>query len=75
MKSLFQPSRAPSASVAQVYSFQAVTAEISVVLSALAHASSEDAAEAARAFAQQLRDRIQEEEDDELLLLAAEWLF
>ena len=45
-------SRAPSASVAQVYSFQAVTAEISVVLSALAHASSEDAAEAARAFAE-----------------------
>jgi hypothetical protein len=45
-------SRAPSASVAQIYSFQAVTAEISVVLSALAHASSDDAAEAARAFAE-----------------------
>jgi Zn-dependent protease with chaperone function len=45
-------SRAPSAPVAQIYSFQAVTAEISVVLSALAHASSDNAAEAARAFAE-----------------------
>jgi Zn-dependent protease with chaperone function len=45
-------SRAPSACVAQIYSFQAVTAEISVVLSALAHASSDDAAEATRAFAE-----------------------
>jgi Zn-dependent protease with chaperone function len=44
--------RAPSAAVTQTYSFQAVTAEISVVLSALAHASSEDAGEAARAFAE-----------------------
>jgi Zn-dependent protease with chaperone function len=44
--------RAPSAAVNQVYSFQAVTNEISVVLSALAHASSDDAAEAARAFAE-----------------------
>jgi len=44
--------RAPSAPVTQIYSFQAVTAEISVVLSALAHASSDDAAEAARAFAE-----------------------
>jgi Zn-dependent protease with chaperone function len=43
--------RAPSVPVPQIYSFQAVTAEISVVLSALAHASSDDAAEAARAFA------------------------
>ncbi len=42
--------RDPSAGVAQVYSFQAVAGEISVVLSALAHASSEDAAEASRAF-------------------------
>jgi hypothetical protein len=44
--------RAPSAAVTQIYSFQAVTAEISVVLSALAHASSDDASEAARAFAE-----------------------
>jgi Zn-dependent protease with chaperone function len=44
--------RAPSAPVAQIYSFQAVTREISVVLSSLAHASSENAAEAARAFAE-----------------------
>ena len=46
------PYRAPSAAVAQIYSFQAVAAEISVVLSALAHASSDDAGEAARAFAE-----------------------
>ena len=45
-------SRAPSAPVAQIFSFQAVAAEISVVLSALAHASSDDAGEAARAFAE-----------------------
>ncbi len=44
--------RAPSAAVTQIYSFQAVTTEISVVLSALAHASSDDASEAARAFAE-----------------------
>jgi Zn-dependent protease with chaperone function len=44
--------RAPSAPVTQIYSFQAVTGEISVVLSALAHASSDDDAEAARAFAE-----------------------
>ena len=44
--------RDPSASVTQIYSFQAVTAEISVVLSALAHASSDDADAAARAFAE-----------------------
>jgi hypothetical protein len=44
-------SRAPSAAVAQIYSFQAVTLEISVVLSALAHASSESPQEAARAYA------------------------
>jgi Zn-dependent protease with chaperone function len=45
-------SRAPSAPVAQIYSFQAVAHELSVVLSALAHASSADAGEAARAFAE-----------------------
>jgi Zn-dependent protease with chaperone function len=45
-------SRAPSAPVEQVFSFQAVTTEISVVLSALAHASSDDAREAAKAFAE-----------------------
>jgi Zn-dependent protease with chaperone function len=44
--------RDPSEPVTQIYSFQAVTNEISVVLSALAHASSDDAAEAARAFAE-----------------------
>jgi Zn-dependent protease with chaperone function len=44
--------RAPSAPVTQIYSFQAVTTEISVVLSAMAHASSADAVEAARAFAE-----------------------
>ncbi len=44
--------RAPSAVVTQIYSFQAVTNEISVVLSSLAHASSQDAAEAAGAFAE-----------------------
>ena len=44
--------RDPSAAVVQIYSFQAVAAEISVVLSALAHASSEDAAGAAGAFAE-----------------------
>jgi Zn-dependent protease with chaperone function len=42
----------PSSAVTQIYSFQAVTAEISVILSALAHASSDDAAAAARAFAE-----------------------
>jgi Zn-dependent protease with chaperone function len=45
-------SRAPSAPVTQFYSFQAVVPEISVVLSALAHASSDSAPEAARAFAE-----------------------
>jgi Zn-dependent protease with chaperone function len=44
--------RDPKSAVTQIYSFQAVTTEISVVLSALAHASSGDAAEAARAFAE-----------------------
>jgi Zn-dependent protease with chaperone function len=44
--------RAPSSAVTQIYSFQAVTTEISVVLSALAHESSDDANEAARAFAE-----------------------
>jgi len=43
-------SRSPSAVATQVFSFQAVTHEISVVLSALAHASSADDAEAAKAF-------------------------
>ncbi|HZZ17883.1 MAG TPA: M48 family metallopeptidase [Opitutaceae bacterium] len=45
-------SRAPSAPVEQIFSFQAVAREISVVLSALAHASSADAAAAAGAFAE-----------------------
>lgn len=40
-----------AATMIQIYSFNAVTDEIAVVLSALAHASSDDAAEAARAFA------------------------
>jgi Zn-dependent protease with chaperone function len=44
--------RAPSAPVTQIYSFQAVATEISVVLSAMAHASSDDGNEAARAFAE-----------------------
>jgi Zn-dependent protease with chaperone function len=44
--------RDPSSSVTQIYSFQAVANEISVVLSALAHASSDNPAEAARAFAE-----------------------
>ncbi|HEY5078311.1 MAG TPA: M48 family metallopeptidase [Opitutaceae bacterium] len=45
-------SRSPSEAVAQIYSFQAVTQEISVVLSALAHASSDSPDEAARAYAE-----------------------
>ncbi|HEY1764385.1 MAG TPA: M48 family metallopeptidase [Opitutaceae bacterium] len=45
-------SRDPKSLVTQIYSFQAVTAEISVVLSALAHASSENLQEAAKAFAE-----------------------
>jgi len=44
--------RDPSAAITQIYSFQAVTSEISVVLSALAHASSDDVAAAERAFAE-----------------------
>ena len=36
----------------QIYSFQAVAGEISVVLSSLAHASSENTDEASRAFAE-----------------------
>jgi Zn-dependent protease with chaperone function len=44
--------RVPSSAVTQIFSFQAVTPEISVVLSSLAHASSADAGEAARAFAE-----------------------
>ena len=43
--------RAPAGAAAQLQSFHAVTREISVVLSALAHTSSPDPAEAARAFA------------------------
>ncbi len=43
-------SRAPSAAVTQLYSFQAVAGEISVVLSALAHASSASDAAALGAF-------------------------
>jgi Zn-dependent protease with chaperone function len=45
-------SRAPSGPVSQIFSFQAVTSEISIVLSALAHASSDDSAQAASAFAE-----------------------
>ncbi|HEY5226887.1 MAG TPA: M48 family metallopeptidase [Opitutaceae bacterium] len=44
--------RNPSAPVEQIFSFQAVAREISVVLSSLAHASSADAAAAAAAFAE-----------------------
>jgi Zn-dependent protease with chaperone function len=44
--------RDPKSLVTQIYSFQAVTAEIAVVLSALAHASSDHGDEAARAFAE-----------------------
>jgi Zn-dependent protease with chaperone function len=43
--------RDPKSAVAQVFSFQAVAAEISTVLSCLAHASSADATQAAAAFA------------------------
>ncbi len=43
--------RDPRAGVAQIYSFNALVAEIGVVLSALAHVSSEDAKAAAAAFA------------------------
>jgi hypothetical protein len=42
--------RRPAAGVAEVYSFQALATETCVVLSALAHASSADAAAAASAF-------------------------
>jgi Zn-dependent protease with chaperone function len=59
-------SRAPSAPVAQVYSFHAVAGEISIVLSALAHASSDHADEAARAFA---------EGSSQLMLLSGELAF
>jgi hypothetical protein len=44
--------RDPKASLVQIYSFQAVVPEIAVVLSSLAHASSADAAEASKAFAE-----------------------
>jgi len=43
--------QAPRSVIVQIYSFNAVAAEISVVLSALAHASSNDAAAATEAFA------------------------
>jgi Zn-dependent protease with chaperone function len=43
-------SRAPSASATQLFSFQAVTREISVVLSSLAHASSDSREAAEEAF-------------------------
>ena len=43
--------RAPDAAVIQIYSFNAVTDEISIVLSALAHASSNVDMDAATAFA------------------------
>ena len=45
-------SRSPASAATQIYSFQAVTGEISVVLSSLAHASSGNADEAAKAFAE-----------------------
>jgi hypothetical protein len=45
-------SRAPAGPAIEIYSFQAVAKEISVVLSALAHASSADADMAAKAFAE-----------------------
>ena len=45
-------SKAPGAAMTQIFSFQAVAAEISVVLSALAHASSGDEGEARKAFAE-----------------------
>jgi len=44
-------SRAPGAAVIQIYSFQAVADEISAVLSAFAHASSDDERAVAAAFA------------------------
>ena len=43
--------RRPGAAVVQIHSFNAVTAEISTVLSVLAHAGAPDPAAAARAFA------------------------
>ena len=43
-------SRTPGSAVTQFYSFQAVTQEISVVLSSLAHASSDDLGQAQKAF-------------------------
>ena len=42
--------KAPSKSIVQIYSFQAVATQISIILSALAHAASDDAGEAQRAF-------------------------
>jgi Zn-dependent protease with chaperone function len=43
--------RAPAAAVVQIYSFRAVTAEIGIVLSALAHASADADSDARSAFA------------------------
>jgi len=43
--------RTPTAAVVQIYSFNAVIDEISLVLSALAHASTQDTAAASQAFA------------------------
>jgi Zn-dependent protease with chaperone function len=43
--------QAPSTAIVQIYSFNAVIDEITVVLSVLAHTSSDDGTEAARAFA------------------------
>jgi hypothetical protein len=45
-------SRSPGSAVTQIYSFQAVAGEISVVLSALAHTSSANPDEAGKAFAE-----------------------
>ncbi|HEY1794451.1 MAG TPA: M48 family metallopeptidase [Opitutaceae bacterium] len=45
-------SRAPASASTEIYSFQAVAGEISVVLSALAHASSDNDEAASRAFAE-----------------------
>ena len=45
-------SRDPAAGVVQIYSFQAVAHEVSVVLSTIAHASSANPEEAAKAFAE-----------------------
>lgn len=51
LRSLASGRQPGAVAVTQIYSFNAVVTEISVVLSALAHASSDDATQAARAFA------------------------